>query len=105
MISVVATTFLLSLGLGLSKSLQGQLCLSAHVQLFFPNFQCKLHAEDGGLSSCLGPLPPPRPPRFPPLPDPLLLLPPLFPLLEEVVAPTSDLVRAATSGVEALLDA
>ena len=100
---VVAEMFLLSLGLGLSKSLHGQLCLSEHVQLFFPNFQCKLHAEDGGLSSCLGPLPLP-PPRAPPLPEPLLPRPPLLPRFE-VVAPTSDLVRAATTGVDAALEA
>ena len=96
--------FLLSLGLGLSISLQGQLCLSAHVQLFFPNFQCKLHAEDGGLSSCLGPRPPPRPPRD--APPPLPRAPCLCPRLEEDALTSAGelLDNAATTGVEAALE-
>ena len=58
--------FLLWRGLGLSKSLHRQLCLSIHIQAPFPNFQWTKQADEGGLSGCLGPQPDPDWPLLPP---------------------------------------
>ena len=120
--------FLLCEGLGFSKSLHGQLCLSAQCHAPFPNFQWTPQALLGGLSGWRGPrerplapdpwllpwlrfCPPPLPvpDEFPPLPP----LPPLFPPLPPprpltaatAVAPASLASMVATTVELAALDA
>ena len=110
-ISAPATMLRLCLGLGLSKSLQGQLWRSAQCQAALPHFQWTSQALLGGLSAWRGPLvlPPlpalPPPPPLPPLPPPRLFRRGGLVVAAATSVAASPLARAATTEVLAALEA